>query len=194
MTWIVTADGDELSMIDPRPGHITINTIAHSLAQINRFNGHAMRPYSVAEHSLFVYQIAKDHFGVTHPADLLAHLMHDAHEAFSGDMHSPGKGCIGDAWREWEGYWERHVFRAFGLSEVSYSLRNIIHHADMLALATERRDLVNPRATSPWACLEGFHPLALRIPTEALPWTHYRDMFLSVYHDLDFARVALEHA
>ena len=33
--------------------------IAHALAQINRFNGHAKRPYSVAEHSLVCMEIAQ---------------------------------------------------------------------------------------------------------------------------------------
>ena len=59
MTWLVTANADELDLRVPQPQHITVWAIAWSLGQIVRFNGHALRPYSVAEHSLLVCEIAE---------------------------------------------------------------------------------------------------------------------------------------
>jgi hypothetical protein len=81
MNFIVTAIGHELHMSRPEPGHITALTVAWSLSQINRFNGHCIRPYSVAEHSLLVCEIAERELGANVFCQLGA-LMHDAHEAF----------------------------------------------------------------------------------------------------------------
>lgn len=69
-----------------------IEAIAHSLAQINRF-GHASRPYSVAEHSLLVCEIVKS-MGLDCHAQRAA-LMHDAHEAFTGDVATPHQSRAG---------------------------------------------------------------------------------------------------
>ena len=192
MSWIVTADGDELLLRNPRPGHLTINSIANSLAQINRFNGHAARPYSVAEHSLLVCTIAEREYGVTDAAGRLAALMHDAHEAWCGDMHSPGKVEIGPAWYAWEDHLMQHTHRAFALSGAMLSFSKAIKLADLTALATERRDLLPARATTPWACLEGIEPVGwvyLNSQHRAsMSWTHWRDKFLTNYDVLDFAR------
>lgn len=59
MNWIVTADGHEASLEFPVHADYDIERIAHSLAQIVRFNGHACRPYSVAEHSLLGTQMRR---------------------------------------------------------------------------------------------------------------------------------------
>ena len=61
--WILTATGRDFPlsglptvMPDAAP---RIEDIAHALAQINRYTGHAARPYSVAEHSLLVCEIVR---------------------------------------------------------------------------------------------------------------------------------------
>ena len=82
MNWIVTCDGHEASLEFPTHADYEIERIAHSLAQINRFNGHAARPYSVAEHSLLVLDIAKTKLGL------------DAHGQMAGgqvDLRAFGK-------------------------------------------------------------------------------------------------------
>ena len=188
--WIVTAAGDELSMLRPAPGHITALSVAWSLAQINRFNGHAIRPYSVAEHSLLVADIAEelglDVFGQ------FAALMHDAHEAFSGDMHTPGKSCIGPEWHHWEHRWETAVRGAFATLHACTQHHDTIKRADLIALATERRDLLHPSARTPWPCLQGIEPLAhVYLYDKArreMDWEDWRDRWLDRYHELDYAR------
>jgi len=63
---------------------VRLDDIVHSLSLMNRFNGAALFPYSVAQHSLHVASLL--------PAELrLEGLLHDAAEAYIGDMVSPLK-------------------------------------------------------------------------------------------------------
>lgn len=197
--WIVTAAGHELDLRQPAPGMLDATTLAHSLAQLNRFTGHASRPYSVAEHSLLVVEILQRELGVT-PATLagtqtlLLGLMHDAHEALCGDLHTPGKRQVGPAWRQFEGRMEHAVRRAYALRVVAAVEGERVKRADLIALATERRDLL-PATPTPWACLEGHPPVTwarLNTPErERMSWTDWRDLWLEKLHELEYGRNAL---
>jgi hypothetical protein len=179
MTWILSATGREVDVCHPRTEHVHIADIAHSLAQINRFTGHAARPYSVAEHSLLVSQIVGQVLHGNHAAQL-AGLMHDAHEAYTGDLHTPGKAEVGQAWRLFEGRWEITTRRALGMEFTFLDHAAIVKQADLIALATERRDLM-PRGGSPWEVLAGIQPASWDL-TEAwrttMPWHRWRDAFI----------------
>lgn len=54
MTWLVLSNGAEQHLSGPgaQKPQYTIASLAHQLAQINRYTGATRRPYSVAEHSL----------------------------------------------------------------------------------------------------------------------------------------------
>lgn len=190
MNMIITAGGDELSLDRPAPGHITAYSIAWSLSQLNRFTGHAIRPYSVAEHSLLVCDIAEHELGLDIHGQLAA-LMHDAHEAYVGDLHTPGKRKVGDAWYTWERQWEGVVRSAFALHTACQQHAADIKRADLIALATEKRDLM-PATPTPWAALAGVQPLArMNLYSHeriAMGWEDWRDRWLDRYHELDFAR------
>jgi len=81
---IHTFSGIAFDLLDPKPGMILVDDIVHSLSLINRFNGAAKFPYSVAQHSLYVAGLL--------PPELKLHgLLHDAPEAYVGDMVSPLK-------------------------------------------------------------------------------------------------------
>lgn len=198
MSWIVTAEGNELDLDAPAPGHITIWDIAWALSQENRFL-RCIRPYSVAEHSLLVCEIAERELGLDIFGQLAA-LMHDAHEAYTRDMFGPAKACINalgfgnvkaDAWMRWESRWSRTVASAFSLVTPACVHTAAVHQADMMALATERRDLM-PASPSPWRVLDGIEPVPwvdLCAPERrAMTWEDWRDRFLDQYHVLDFAR------
>ena len=100
MTWLLTATGREHHLgacSALRPGNTPqIEEIAHALAQINRYTGHAARPYSVAEHSLLVCDLVQAAGFDCHAQ--MAALLHDAHEAFCGDAATPVKQVLGVAW------------------------------------------------------------------------------------------------
>ena len=190
MNWILTADGRELSVAYPSPDSLTIHALAHSLAQQVRFNGHARRPYSVAEHSLLVAEIAERTLRID-VHGLMAALLHDGHEAITGDMHTPGKREIGQPWYVWERRHEHYVRTAFALHGPATTYKAAIHRADLLALATERAQLMpaHPRA---WECLDGVQPvdwIDLMDPGRvSMTWRDWRHTFLDRYHELEYAR------
>lgn len=69
--------------------NIDIKDIARSLSRIPRFGGHTTKPLSVAEHSLAVARILSEQGFSSHVQ--LHGLLHDAHEAFTGDLVAPFK-------------------------------------------------------------------------------------------------------
>lgn len=92
---------------------VSIDDIAHSLARLCRFNGHVSGFLSVARHSLWVAERLRE-VGRT---DLeLTGLLHDAAEAYLGDMIRPLKhGDVGEVYRVAEERVEAAVAERFGL-------------------------------------------------------------------------------
>lgn len=144
MTWIITTTGAQIDLQAIAPGSISLLDIAHSLARLARWNGHTAQPYTVAEHSLLVVDILQRRYGVRSPVTLLAGLMHDAHEYLTGDLSTPMKQLIGPAWTREETRIQCAVLERFGLLDEFRHHHHTIKSADLVALATERRDLLPP--------------------------------------------------
>lgn len=171
---------------------IDIYDIAWSLAQINRFTGHAIRPYSVAEHSMFVAEIA-ERDGKT-PLVQLACLLHDAHEAFTNDLSSPAKNAVGLQWGRFEALQADRVRRFLGVNEAFRQHANMINYFDLHALATERLQLTNYNARhhAAWPVIDTFgaeiQPCRWANLTSngagRRTWKDWRDAFLLRYFDL----------
>lgn len=83
--WIQTYTGVQFSYTNCNPGMISITDIARALSHACRFNGHCRYFYSVAQHSVLVSEQCK------HP---FLGLMHDAPEAYTGDMVRPLKQIL----------------------------------------------------------------------------------------------------
>ncbi|AWL12785.1 uncharacterized protein HMF8227_02333 [Saliniradius amylolyticus] len=150
-----TYSGDYLDLSGPDVSALTVNDIAHSLSNQCRFNGHCQAFYSVAQHSVLVSQIV--------PRELQYDaLFHDAAEAVTGDMTHPIKRMLLD-FQALEDEVEEALFAQLG---VTTPLDPAIKQADLILLATERRDLMAEQ-TLPWAMLEGVEPLSEVIS----PWT-----------------------
>ena len=79
-----TLFGNTIDFVAHKISKIDIVEIAHSLALINRYNGHTQVPYSVAQHSVIVSQLVPEAYA-------LEGLLHDAGEAYIGDIVSPFK-------------------------------------------------------------------------------------------------------
>lgn len=201
MTWLLTSTGREHHLgqcAALRPGNTPqIEEIAHALAQINRYTGHAARPYSVAEHSLLVCDIVQA-AGMDCHAQMAA-LLHDAHEAFCGDAATPVKQVLGVAWMAFENTQALLVREAFHIRATHATYRAAIRGADLVALATERRDLMPfaHEGCMPWPVLDTpgaeVPPAALSLNTSeriTATWRHWRDDFLERFHRLDAARLA----
>jgi uncharacterized protein len=89
---------------------IDIRDIAHALAQLNRFGGHGRKSVSVAQHSVYVSRLS----GRKHA---LQGLLHDASEAYLGDVPSPLKQSeLFSSYRVVERRLQQMIFARFNCS------------------------------------------------------------------------------
>lgn len=88
--WQQTFLGGQFYLLDPRPEEVDIRDIAHALSQACRYRGMCLRFYSVLEHSMLLATYAQTVLGKS-LKDILLALLHDAHEAYTGDITSPVK-------------------------------------------------------------------------------------------------------
>ena len=82
---IETYTGGRFRPFDPRPADVCLPDIAAGLAHTCRFGGHCRQFYSVAQHSLHVSREFDE------PRLQLLALLHDAGEAYVGDIPRPVK-------------------------------------------------------------------------------------------------------
>ena len=102
--WRRMLSGRRLDLLDPSPLDVELEDIAHGLARMARWNGQTRGPhiFSVAQHSLLVEHMAAAMEATITPAQRLTMLLHDAPEYVIGDMISPFKTVIGDAYKDVE--------------------------------------------------------------------------------------------
>lgn len=197
--FIQTSAALDADLAEPNPADVAIFAIAWSLGQLPRYTGHALRPISVAEHSLLVCEILEREHGLGgNWLALLCGLCHDAHESVTGDLSSPAKRVVGPAWNQFEGMHRVNHLQAMGLIHAYAQHEHLIHRADLQARATERRDLMPPRRPGlrPWPGIDdaaqGIAPIDwidLDTPERrAMTWEDWRDRWLDRYHELDHAR------
>ena len=86
---INTYTGKKLYFESPSRGDIDIKDIAHALSMLCRFTGHTSQFYSVASHSLLVAEHCEGG-----PVCRMVGLLHDAAEAYLGDVSSPLKSLL----------------------------------------------------------------------------------------------------
>lgn len=151
--WIQTVSGVAFDLDAPTPDQVRGHDLAHALAGVNRFGGHLRVYYSVAQHSVLaaalLWQRTRDRRAT------LAALLHDAHEAYTGDIKAPVKayleqfapGAIADL--------EQRIDAAIAawakleLGQGAADVRRLIKTADMQLLFWER-DRWMPRPPQPW--------------------------------------------
>lgn len=84
-----THSGKKFFPLDPTYDSICIEDIAHALAHICRYGGHINTHYSVAQHSVLVASCLPKELALTG-------LLHDATEAYLGDVVRPLKVNLPD--------------------------------------------------------------------------------------------------
>jgi 5'-deoxynucleotidase YfbR-like HD superfamily hydrolase len=158
--FIQTVSGRRVNPFAPDPAAIDIADIAHALAHQCRFGGHCRRFYSVAQHSCVVADIA----GRRADADTaLWALLHDAAEAYLGDVPHPVKhnSELGRVYRDAEHRLHEAILRRFGLPLTPPGL---VAEIDRAVLAAERQVLMV--AVWDWPELEGIEAADVAIE----PW------------------------
>jgi hypothetical protein len=121
----------------PHASNFVIEDVAHGLAHICRYAGQCKSFYSVAEHSLLVSETA---LGFEFEA-----LMHDAAEAFLGDVTRPLKQMLPE-FKKIEAEVEKAIFDRFG---IVHPLPQEVKKADLRVLAAEQKQIM-PEGTDGW--------------------------------------------
>jgi hypothetical protein len=134
-TWIQTRTGS-IDLLDPQPEDVNIEDIAFALSNLCRFTGHVPF-YSVAQHSVLVYDICKQQCNDKNI--LKAALLHDAAEAYLGDVSTPLKNAMA-VYKAIEHRMQAVIGQRFGV--VLDPMHEMIVGADRMALAIEKRDLL----------------------------------------------------
>lgn len=155
MSWIQTRKGTRFDLLEPDPDALDIEEIAHSLSLLCRFTGHTRRFMSVAQHSVIVSEL-------TPPEHAFDGLMHDATEAYVGDVSRPLKRLLPD-YKQIEAGIASAISQRFSVSD---PLPEAVKVADNISLLWERRDLM---ATPPESWSE--ETVLAMVPVQTLePW------------------------
>jgi len=117
--YINTQSGRRLNILKPKQDQIELLDIACGLAYNSHFGGQTPHFFSIAEHSLKVCELMRLD-GVKDPTILLAALLHDASEAYFGDMLKPIKVLL-PKFQELETRLQGVINSNFGVQEVSKS-------------------------------------------------------------------------
>ena len=138
--WQRMLSGRRLDLLDPSPLDVELEDIAHGLARVARWNGQTVGPhiFSVAQHSLLVEAIG-GHLDPALPNRMrLALLLHDAPEYVIGDIISPFKAVIGDAYKGVEARLLAAIHLRFGLPvDPGAPLKRLVKQADRIAAFLE---------------------------------------------------------
>lgn len=156
MTWAATYSGGRFDIMNPREKDVSIDDIAHALSLTCRYNGHCTHFYSVAQHSLLVTRVYGELVADKpelrdDPRGYLCALLHDAAEAYVGDVISPIKLAV-PAIEEIEGNVREVILRTFDLHRTwdNDHVAEAVHKADLVLLATEARDILHGDAPKDW--------------------------------------------
>jgi hypothetical protein len=159
--WMPTFSGHRCWLLDPRPGDFVVEDIARGLSRLNRYLGGTREGhgYSVAQHCVLGSWIIE-------PQWRLSFLMHDAPEAYTGDIITPVKEILGPVFCDMENriMWAMAKQYRFAWTDKAQAA---VKWADATMLNTEVRDLV------PYRVLRQPPPEAA-LPFRIRPWSAAR--------------------
>lgn len=170
--WFVTFTGRRFYPFDARLEDIDIVDIAHSLSLQTRWMGHCKTFYSIASHSLACARVAEQQ-GLAHmqrennpgissdDMDVMRWcLMHDASEAYVGDIIRPIKrslvvvegklfepNTVLEPFKAYEDTLHRLIAERFGLP---WPIPEAVHEIDNRMLVTEAKYLTNYPSAEHW--------------------------------------------
>lgn len=176
MTHAITVGaGRTLDITRPDTLHISIDDIALSLSRKCRFGGFTREWFSVAQHSWNVAMHLRA-FGAT-PVVQFQGLMHDAQEAYMGDIPTPHKDLY-HGFRELEEHLQSVIFDRFSLP---WPLDSKVRAIDELMLHAEAERLLPPPVPD-WV-----KPgLGVSAMCDLSGWTHVKAQhkFLDLFYSL----------
>lgn len=197
MTWLQTASGRAFDLLRPDWREVDFEVdIPEALARLARFTGHIRPgPYSVAQHCVIGADAVMRETADREAA--AAFLLHDAHEAYLGDIATPiaaalaeetavagafaeiGPSVFRTALRILKLRLDKAVYQAAGMGceGCPAQWQQLVHRFDLAMLATERRHLLG-KSPQPWAAaVEAVQPLRLVGGLTVWPWPKAADEF-----------------
>jgi len=169
-TWFISRSGRKWDVWMPTVEEVHWPDVAESLAKQCRFNGHCRGHYSVAQHSVYVADLL--------PPELhLYGLLHDAHEAWMGDIIRPVKVLLGETLKAVERDLDRIIYAAAHIEPPSDDIKAEIKQADLAMLGAERRDLIDLTSIhTEWVALERVPPADTKVVP--IDWETARQVYL----------------
>lgn len=150
-SWMQTYTGRAFYPMDAKPEDVDPLDIAHALSLLCRYGGHVNRFYSVAEHCVRMsYWVPAE--------DAPWALLHDATEAYMGDMVRPLKDSMPE-YRQAEATLMQQICRRFRLDP---TCPRSVHEADARIILDERYVLLGPKPAA-WTSVEHLEPLGVTI-------------------------------
>jgi len=187
--WMQVSSGGKFFPQDPSPEEVHIRDIANGLALTCRYGGQGKinKFYSVAEHSLHMANYALRKPCSENYRNLLAFccLMHDAAEAYTGDLIRSMKSAVGDSFKLMEDNIQNVILRKYDI------LLSYLHMAcDVKEL--DNRIIVNEKAalfdtSQEWAH-DNLEPLGGVEIKCFNPWTaknRWLDLFFTLKFKVD---------
>lgn len=168
MTWSHTSRGRALDLLEPQPDDVDLDEIATALGNQCRYAGCVRRFYSVAEHSWHIAAWLNS-YGVQREV-VLGGLLHDAAEAYTGDLIWPVQQVLWQAapsaklaWRGMQQRLETLIAVEVGIKP-AWLHHSLVREADERILLDERAALLPTPGPRPWlADMEGLEPLGVQI-------------------------------
>lgn len=211
---IETVSGKHVNPTSPNPETIDINDIAWALSRIARFAGHTVteKVYNVAQHSIYVSELLEGFisgelsFTEVKSAStwkfqegieliskldaehqkrfLMKSLLHDAHEAYIGDIPSPIKRIpeLTETLKILELRLDHAIFSKLLLDETSETEKQMIKFVDKLAQAIEGYQFMPSRGLT-WELPAPSLSLIQQFPQPMSPLQSYK-AFLDRYYSL----------
>lgn len=169
--WIQTISGGKFHLLAPTPDEVELEDIVWSLSMQCRFVGHVASHYTVAEHSILVsYAVAPEH--------ALHALLHDATEAYVGDLSRPLKQLLPQYKEIEDSIWEVIALKL----GIPSAMPAEVKEADARILINERMALM-PRTRYPWG-VDHLEPLPGWIVPEGWSPDEARERFMDRYWEL----------
>lgn len=164
---VATMGGKLVDLQNPRVEDIHTEDICIALAQSTRFNGVTKAPWSIAKHSLLVADLCD-------PEYMLEALLHDATEAYLGDLATGVKQLCPD-YQKLEANFDKIIRQKYKLPA---KCSPQVKEADRMALIAEMYFLTNIKLTQNpdrqllQVTAPFFRPSKLTLKDEAMIFLH----------------------
>ena len=135
MIYITTSTGIKFDLENPTSNMINIVDIAHALANLCHWNGQCREFFSIAQHCVMVSRLCPENMK-------LYGLLHDASEAYYGDVSRPLKVLLPE-YKELERKAMSVIYPRFGLK---FPEPAELKQYDNLALYIEAKHIMQPEA------------------------------------------------